>query len=118
VVVELLYRKPHAFWWGGPDTGVARLLVKHVRVTATSELARKARATASAGTRKPHPRDVLHCESPDYDWLQAQLYKVTVTGATLVDYADLYRITAKSHRVATMLLPDSEVTVSPPAERC
>jgi hypothetical protein len=30
VVVELLYQEPHAFWWGGPHTGVGRLLVEHV----------------------------------------------------------------------------------------
>jgi hypothetical protein len=36
VVVELLCEKPHVLWWGGPDTGVARLLVKHVSIEAHS----------------------------------------------------------------------------------
>jgi hypothetical protein len=30
VVAELSYTKRRAFWWSGPDTGVARLPVQHV----------------------------------------------------------------------------------------
>jgi hypothetical protein len=44
-----LCEKPHVLWWGGPDTGVARLLVKHVTASCLVSAARRFASLSETG---------------------------------------------------------------------